>query len=223
MTSSPAPDSQPSRSSLEDRLDDLPDRPRFHREVPAASKLERSPGTVTTGNDPDAARAPRRDSTMDSAPSVSPLSSAKPIDRATDQVVNQVADQPSELSLGQSRQADPAALSEQSIAPSIAASAKAPPTVLQCISGAAMAGGFTVLSYRLTQSMAQSFAAKPILAKSYLAANIGAAVRTLVVGSVTLATFLFAISTLGLLALGVQTLIQGSQAPKSQSTKGQVD
>ena len=94
-----------------------------------------------------------------------------------------------------------------------------PPTLWQCVSGSLMAGGFSFLLYLLTHSIAQSFAAKPIAAKSYVAANIGAAVRTLVVGSCTLATFLFAITALGLLALGIQTALQG----REQGNLGNLD
>ncbi|MGA1284925.1 MAG: DUF3082 domain-containing protein [Prochlorothrix sp.] len=167
---------QPPSSNADDRpslapLDDLPDRPRFHREAPIA------PPALNASKTPE---APAADPSSPGAATPDPAPIAP--DPAT----------PNATAPG----TDP-------IAP------KAPPTVFQCVSGSAMAGGFAVLLYRLTQSMAQSFADKPIQAKSYLAANIGAAVRTLVVGSVTLATFLFAISALGLLALGIQTLITG--------------
>lgn len=93
-----------------------------------------------------------------------------------------------------------------------AAPPQPPPTLGQCLLGSLTAGGFSFLLGRMTWAMAQSFAAKPIAAKSYWAANIGAAVRTLVVGSCTLATFLFAITALGLLALGVQTALQNRRA-----------
>ncbi|MEB3164273.1 MAG: DUF3082 domain-containing protein [Prochlorothrix sp.] len=171
---------QPPSSNADDRpsltpLDDLPDRPRFHREAPIA------PPALSVSKTPEAPSPdPSSPGTAPPAPAPIAPSPATP---------------------------DPAPLGTAPIAP------KAPPTVFQCVSGSALAGGFAVLLYRLTQSMAQSFADKPIQAKSYLAANIGAAVRTLVVGSVTLATFLFAISALGLLALGLQTLITGRKTP----------
>lgn len=84
------------------------------------------------------------------------------------------------------------------------------PPVWRCFTGALIAGSLATLLYLLTTSIAQTFAQKPIAAKSYLAANIGAAVRTLVVGSCTMATVLFAVSALGLVALGIKTLMQSS-------------
>ncbi len=62
--------------------------------------------------------------------------------------------------------------------------------------------------YLLTQSIIQTLGNTPLPNKSATALNIAVAVRTLVVGVSTLATSIFAISTLGLLALGVKLLIQ---------------
>lgn len=83
-----------------------------------------------------------------------------------------------------------------------------PPTPGRCWRGAAIAGGLTVLLYGLTQSIMHVLAGVPIPNKSVATANIAVAVRTLVVGLSTLATAIFAIATLGLLALGVQLLIK---------------
>jgi hypothetical protein len=48
--------------------------------------------------------------------------------------------------------------------------------------------------------------------------NIAVAVRTLVLGMSTLATAIFAIATLGLIALGIQLLLQGTKATDSDSS-----
>jgi hypothetical protein len=89
---------------------------------------------------------------------------------------------------------------------------------MRCFSGALISAAIAVPLYGLTFSIARSFAAKPILAKSYIAANIGAAVRTLVVGSCSLATFIFGLSALGLIALGIKTALQPTEnSPQSPS------
>lgn len=83
-----------------------------------------------------------------------------------------------------------------------------PPTPFRCFTGSAIAGGFAYLLYLLTQSIVASFAAKPLSSTNMLAARIGAAVRTLVVGISTLGTGIFAIAAIGLLALGIQLVFK---------------
>ncbi|MGK7900857.1 MAG: DUF3082 domain-containing protein [Hormoscilla sp.] len=77
----------------------------------------------------------------------------------------------------------------------------------RCITGAVISGAIATALYFLTTSIAQTFANKPIHSSNPIAQNIGAAVRTLVVGMSTLGTGVFAIATLGLLALAVQQAI----------------
>lgn len=96
-----------------------------------------------------------------------------------------------------------------------------PLTPLRCFVGALISGGLGFVLYQLTAAIALSFASKPIAANSYLAANIGAAVRTLVVGSCTLATFLFGISALGLVALGIQLWFKPPQPDDTASNSPQ--
>jgi len=84
-------------------------------------------------------------------------------------------------------------------------------TPWQCLTGSSIAGGFGFMLYQLTTSIAATFATKPLAQKSYLAANIGVAVRTLVVGACSLGTFIFILSAVGLLALGIQTLVRQTQ------------
>ena len=86
-----------------------------------------------------------------------------------------------------------------------------PPTPLRCFSGALISGAIAAALYFLTLSIAQTFASKPLPSGSVTAANIAVAVRTLVVGMSTLATAIFAIATLGLVALGFQLLFKGSK------------
>lgn len=68
------------------------------------------------------------------------------------------------------------------------------------------------LLYRMTLSIAQTLAANPIKSTGAIANNIAVLVRTLVVGMAALATGIFALVALGLLALGVQLLIRSAFA-----------
>ncbi|WP_414552913.1 DUF3082 domain-containing protein [Anabaena sp. CCY 0017] len=90
-----------------------------------------------------------------------------------------------------------------------------PPTPLRCITGAVFAGGLGYAMYSLMISIATTFAAKPIHSDNPIAVNIGAAVRTLVVGVVALGTGIFGIVAIGLLALAVQLVVQQLTKPKN--------
>ncbi|TVP67736.1 MAG: DUF3082 domain-containing protein [Leptolyngbya sp. LCM1.Bin17] len=80
--------------------------------------------------------------------------------------------------------------------------------VLKCFSGSLIAGTIALLAYRLTSSIAATFAAKPVLSDNPAVVNMTAAVRTLVVGMVALGTGVFGLAALGLLLLGLQLLGQ---------------
>lgn len=86
--------------------------------------------------------------------------------------------------------------------------AQTPPTPLNCLTGAVMAGGIAIALYSLTASIAQTFAAKPIHSNNPAVVNIASAVRTLVVGITALGTGIFGLVAIGLVALAVQILIQ---------------
>ncbi|MEG4326863.1 DUF3082 domain-containing protein [Microcoleus sp. herbarium5] len=83
-----------------------------------------------------------------------------------------------------------------------------PPTILRCVMGSLIAGGFAAALYALTLSIVQTFANSPIHSDNVTAINIGAAVRTLVMGIVALGAGVFAFASLGLMLLAVQLLIQ---------------
>lgn len=83
-----------------------------------------------------------------------------------------------------------------------------PPTPGRCFRGGLISGGLAFAMYSLTQSIIQVLANTPLPSKSVVATNIAVAVRTLIIGVCALGTAIFAIATLGLLALGVQLLIQ---------------
>lgn len=83
-----------------------------------------------------------------------------------------------------------------------------PPTPGRCFRGAAISGGLAFAMYSLTRSIIEVLAGIPLPTKSAVSANIAVAVRTLIIGTCTLGTAIFAIATLGLIALGIQLLIQ---------------
>lgn len=80
--------------------------------------------------------------------------------------------------------------------------------ILKCFSGTLIAGTMALLAYRLTLSIATTFAGKPIVSDNPTVMNITSAVRTLVVGMVALGTGVFGLAALGLFLLGIQLLIQ---------------
>jgi hypothetical protein len=78
------------------------------------------------------------------------------------------------------------------------------PTPTKCLSGASISGVLAVALYYLTSAIATSFAHTPLSTKNVFAIKIAIAVRTLVVGISALGTGIFAIVTLGLIALAIQ-------------------
>ena len=97
---------------------------------------------------------------------------------------------------------------------------KAPATPLRCFTGALTAGTFSLLAYRLTVSIATSFANKPVTSSNPAVVNISAAVRTLVVGIVALGASVFGIAALGLAALGIQLLFKQIRSKATSLPEG---
>ncbi|MBE9063316.1 DUF3082 domain-containing protein [cf. Phormidesmis sp. LEGE 11477] len=83
-----------------------------------------------------------------------------------------------------------------------------PATPLRCFTGALMAATLSLLAYRLTLSIAATFANKPIVSENPVAVNISAAVRTLVTGIAALGAGVFGVAALGLTALGIQLIFK---------------
>ncbi|MEZ2252430.1 MULTISPECIES: DUF3082 domain-containing protein [unclassified Microcoleus] len=100
------------------------------------------------------------------------------------------------------------AASPSSTQDALPAASPQPPTVLRCLTGSLMAGGFAAALYALTLSIAQTFANKPIHSDNVTVINIAAAVRTLVMGIVALGAGVFGFAAVGLMALTLQLLIQ---------------
>ncbi len=82
------------------------------------------------------------------------------------------------------------------------------PTPFNCLGGALISGGLATALYFLTASIVQTFAAKPVHSNNPIVVNITAAVRTLVVGMSALATGIFGLVAIGLVALAIQLLFQ---------------
>jgi predicted oxidoreductase len=80
--------------------------------------------------------------------------------------------------------------------------------ILQCFSGAFVAGTIAMLAYRMMLSIATNFAAHPVVSDNPAVANISAAVRTLVIGMAALGAGVFGLAALGLFLLGIQLLVQ---------------
>jgi Protein of unknown function (DUF3082) len=93
---------------------------------------------------------------------------------------------------------------------------KKPLSPWRCLVGAAISGSLGTACYSMTSAIAHTYASKPIVSDNQITVNIGSAVRTLVVGIVSLGTFVFAFATIGLVGLGIQLTIQSF---KSSSTR----
>ena len=89
-------------------------------------------------------------------------------------------------------------------------------TPLRCFFGSLISGGLAFALYTLFSSIAQIYAAKPMVMNSAIALRITIAVRTLVTGIVALAAGVFAFVALGLFLLGIQLIIQGFKQGNEQ-------
>jgi hypothetical protein len=84
----------------------------------------------------------------------------------------------------------------------------ATPTPLNCILGAIVAGILAFALYKMTQSIALSFALKPITSDNSIVVRLSIAIRTLVIGMVTMATGIFGLCSAGLFGLGMQLFVK---------------
>ncbi|RZM74837.1 DUF3082 domain-containing protein [Leptolyngbya iicbica] len=110
--------------------------------------------------------------------------------------------------------------------PSKTDSATAPPAenplstkrILRAFTGSMMAAVFAMLFYKMLVAIATSFANKPVTSDNITVINLSAAVRTLVMGSITLGAGVFAISAIGLFLLGLQMIWQRANDPSDAET-----
>lgn len=92
-----------------------------------------------------------------------------------------------------------------------------PLTPLRSLTGAAIAGGMATLLYRLTTSVVQSLMTHPTVSHSTIVMNLSAAVRTLVIGGMTMGTGIFGLVTVGLVALSIKLALQPASSPRSET------
>jgi hypothetical protein len=91
-----------------------------------------------------------------------------------------------------------------------------PPTPLRCILGAIVAGFIGSLMWRLTNSIAISFATTPIDSANMIVIRMSTAVRTLVVGMSSLGTGIFALAAVGLTGLAIQLILTKPQQEETE-------
>ncbi|MEH2376776.1 DUF3082 domain-containing protein [Nostoc sp.] len=106
-------------------------------------------------------------------------------------------------------------MNDQKLTPQTDTKVPASTSPLRCLTGAVISGGMGFAVYSLMIAIATNFATKPIHSINPLVVKISSAVRTLVVGVVALGSGIFGIVAIGLLALGVQLLVQQLTKEKS--------
>ncbi|MEH1907839.1 MAG: DUF3082 domain-containing protein [Nostoc sp.] len=106
-------------------------------------------------------------------------------------------------------------MNDQNLTPQTDTKVQMTASPLRCFTGAVISGGMGFAAYSLMIATATNFATKPIHSINPLVVKISSAVRTLVVGVVALGSGIFGIVAIGLLALGVQLLIQQLTKEKS--------
>jgi hypothetical protein len=87
-------------------------------------------------------------------------------------------------------------------------------TPFRCFTGASISAGLAVAAYLLTKSVILTYTTMPIKFNNQMAMSIASTVRTLIMGITTMATFLFVMVTVGLVALGIKLIIDNSKTVK---------
>ena len=106
-------------------------------------------------------------------------------------------------------------MDDQHLRPQTDTKIEAAASPLRCLIGAVISGGMGYALYSLMIAIATNFATKPVHSINPLVIKISSAVRTLVVGVIALGSGIFGIVAIGLLALGVQLLVQELSKQKS--------
>ncbi len=88
-------------------------------------------------------------------------------------------------------------------------------TPFRCFTGASISAGLAVAAYLLTKSVILTYSTIPIKFNNQMATSIASTVRTLIMGITTMATFLFVMVTVGLVALGIKLIIDNYTSVKS--------
>ena len=85
-------------------------------------------------------------------------------------------------------------------------------TPFRCFSGSAISGVLGFGAYLLTKSIVVTYTTMPIKFNNPMAIRIATTVRTLIMGLTIMATFLFAMVTIGLIALGIKLILENNNA-----------
>jgi hypothetical protein len=91
--------------------------------------------------------------------------------------------------------------------------------ILRAFTGSFIAGTMALLFYKMVTAIATSFANKPVVSDNVTVINLSAAVRTLVLGTVTLGAGVFAMAAIGLALLGSQMIWQRITGHPTTSSK----
>ena len=83
-------------------------------------------------------------------------------------------------------------------------------TPFRCFSGSAISGVLGFGAYLLTKSIVVTYTTMPIKFNNPMAIRIATTVRTLIMGLTIMATFLFAMVTVGLIALGIKLILENN-------------
>lgn len=85
-------------------------------------------------------------------------------------------------------------------------------TPMRCFSGSAISGVLGFAAYLLTKSVIVTYTTMPIKFNNPMAIRIATTVRTLMMGLTIMATFLFGMVTIGLIALGIKLILDERKA-----------
>ncbi|MBF2099280.1 MAG: DUF3082 domain-containing protein [Gloeomargaritaceae cyanobacterium C42_A2020_066] len=95
-----------------------------------------------------------------------------------------------------------------------ASSAEYPPlTPWRCLTGTVVAAVPAGLLFLLTRAIGTNFATHPIHSQNPLVVNLSSVVRTILLGGMSLATFVFALASVGCLLLAIQVALRGRPTP----------
>ena len=81
-------------------------------------------------------------------------------------------------------------------------------SLFRCLTNASLFGAIAFGFYKMTQGITHQFAVKPIHSDQYMVVQISAAVRTLIVGLMTMGTGIFSFFTVGLILLALKLSFQ---------------
>ena len=84
-------------------------------------------------------------------------------------------------------------------------------TPIRCFTGSAISGALGCAAYLLSKSIILTYTTMPVNFNNPIAVRIATTVRTLVMGLTVMATFLFGMVTVGLIALGIKLIIDNSK------------